>query len=137
MVPQNLSISFCTARVVLKPNLHYGRQDTTSFDSRTSFDHSSKHGGTYSESCRGGLLHSTVQEQDQIRKEAVQKLIHQFETHPNEEALQAEQNHAFNPFSEWSKEMISSMGNMEYFEICEITPKSTVPQLYEILDERH
>ena len=29
--------------IVLKPNLHYGRQDTTSFDSRTSFDHSSKH----------------------------------------------------------------------------------------------
>ena len=33
------------------------------------------------------------------------------------------QNRAFNPFSEQSKEMIYGMGNMEYFEICEITPK--------------
>ena len=66
-------------------------------------------------SCRGEkdfriqrLPHSIVQEQDHIRKEAVQKLIHQFETHPNKEALQADlkQHHAFNPFSEQSKEMI-------------------------------
>ena len=50
------------------------------------------------------------------------QLIHQFETHPNKEALQADlkQNRAFNPFSEQSKEMIYSM---EYFKICEITPK--------------
>ena len=46
------------------------------------------------------------------------------------------QNRAFNPFSEISKEMINSVGYMEYFEICEITPK-IVPQLYEILDESH
>ena len=68
-------------RVVLKPNLHYGRQDTISSDARTSFDHSSKHketcgGGTYNENCRdeigfriNGLPHSTVQEHDHIRKE--------------------------------------------------------------------
>ena len=113
------------------------RQGTTSFDSRTSFDHSSKHqetcgGGTYNESCRSeidfrvqGLLHSAVEEHDHIRKKAVQMLIHQFEMHPNEEALQADlnQNHAFNPFSEQSKDVIYSMGNMEYFEICEFTPK--------------
>ena len=30
-------------RIVLKPNLHHGRQDTKSSDARTSFDHSSKH----------------------------------------------------------------------------------------------
>ena len=122
-------------RIVLKPNLHYGRQDTTSFDARTYFDHSSKQketcgGGTYRETCRGeidfriqGLLHSAVQEHDHIRKKAVQKMIHQFETHPNKEAVQADfkQYRAFNPFSE-SKDMIFSMGNMEYFENCEITP---------------
>ena len=67
----------------------------------------------------------SVQQQDHTRKEAVQKLIHQFETHPNREALRADlkQNHAFNPFREQSKEVIYSMGNMENFEICEITPK--------------
>ena len=48
------------ARIVLKPNLHYGRQDTTRFDARTSFDHSCKHretcgGGTYNESCHGEI----------------------------------------------------------------------------------
>ena len=47
-------------RIVLKPNLHYGRQDTTSFDARTSFDHPSTHketcgGGTYNECCRGEI----------------------------------------------------------------------------------
>ena len=30
-------------RIVLKPNMHHGGQDTTSSDARTSFDHSSKH----------------------------------------------------------------------------------------------
>ena len=117
-------------RIVLKPNLNYERQDTTSSDARTPFDHSDKHGGTHSETCRGeidfriqGLLHSTVQDHDHIRKEAVQKSIHQFENHPNEQALQEnlQQKRALNPFSEKSKEMIYSMGNMVYFEICEIT----------------
>ena len=91
-------------------------------------------GGTYNESCRSGidfriqgLHHSAVQEQDHIFKEAVQKLIHQFETHPNKEALQADlmQNHEFNPIQRESKEIIHRTGNMEYFEMCEITPKSS------------
>ena len=58
-------------RVVLKPNLNYERQDTTSSDARTSFDHSDKHGGMYRETCRGeidfriqGLPHSAVQEHE-------------------------------------------------------------------------
>ena len=118
-------------RIVLKPNLHCGHQDTTSSDARTSVDHSDKHGGTYRETCRGeidfriqGLPHSVVQEHDHIRKKAVQKLIHQFENHPNKEALREDQQlkRAFNLFSEQSKEMIYSIRNMEYFEICEITP---------------
>ena len=126
-------------RIVLRP--HYGRQDTTSSDARTSLDHSSQHkencdGGTYKETYRGeidfriqALPHSVVQEYDHIRKEAVQKLSHQFETHPNKEALQRDlkQNRAFNPFSEQTKEMMYSMGNMEYFEIFEITPNIQCP----------
>ena len=72
-----------------------------------------------------GFPHSTVQHQDDTRKEAVKKLIHQSETHPNREALKAdmEKDQALNPFSEKSKDMISSMGNTENFEVCEITPK--------------
>ena len=56
------------------------------------------------------------------------KLAHQFETHANKEALQADlkQNRAF-ICGEQSKEMIHSMGNEEHFEICEITPKIECP----------
>ena len=105
-------------RVVLKPNLNYERQDTTSSDARESIDHSDKHGRTYRKSCRGeidfrmqGLPHSAVQEHDHIRKQAVQKLTHQFENHPNKAALQEDlqQRRAFNPSSEKSKELIYSM----------------------------
>ena len=76
-----------------------------------------------------GLPHSAVQEHDHIRKQAVQKLIHEFENHPNKKALQADlqQDSAFNPFSEQSKEMIYSMGNVEYFKTCEITPNLQCP----------
>ena len=135
-------------RIVLKPNLHYGRQDTTSFDVRTSFDHSSKHretcsGGMYNESCRGdidfriqGFVHSTVQEQDHTRKEAVQKLIHQFETHPNREALQTdpEQNDAFNLFSEQSKENDLHNGKHGVLRDLRNHCQHIVPHLYDILD---
>ena len=66
-------------------------------------------------------------------------MIHQFETHSNKEALQADlkQNRAFNPFSERSKEMIYCMRNMEYFKICENTHQNTMFQLYDILAERY
>ena len=76
-----------------------------------------------------GLPHSTVGQEDNTRKEVVNKLILHFETHPDREALQGElkQSRAFNPFSEQSKEMIHSKGTMEYFEICEITPKIQCP----------
>ena len=104
-----------------EPNLINECQDTTSSDARTSFDHSDKHGGTHMETCRGeihfrilGLHHSAVQEHDHIRKHAAQQLIHRFENHWNKEALQEDlQKRAFNPFSEKSKEMILSTGNME------------------------
>ena len=131
-------------RIVLKANLNYGRQDTTNFEARASVDHLSREyaetcsGGEYGETRCGnidfriqGLPHSIVQQQVDTRKETVKKLIHQFETHPNREALKAdlEKDQAFNPFSEESKDMLRSMENTEYFEC-------TVPQLFNILDDR-
>ena len=115
-------------RIVRKPNLHYGRQDTASSDARTPSDHSIKHretcgGGTYNESCRGeidfriqGLPIRPFKSKITPAREAVQKLIHQFETHPNREALKADlkQNRAFNPHSEQSKEMIYTMSTSRY-----------------------
>ena len=89
---------------------------------RASHVHSSKYGKT----CLGeidcriqGLPHSTVEQEDHTREEVVEKLIHQFETHPSRGALKADlrQNHAYNPFSEKSKDMIHSMVNVKYFDL--------------------
>ena len=51
----------------------------------------------------------------------MKELIHQIESHPNLDALQADlmQNQTYNPFSEKSKNMIHDMANVEYFEWCE------------------
>ena len=131
---QNVSVFDCTAKS--EAELELWTPGHNKLDARKSFDHSDKHGATCRETCRGkidfriqGLHHSAGQEHDHIRKQAVQKLIHQFENHPNKEALQADtqQNSAFNPFSEHSKDMMYSMGSMEYFEICEITPNIPCP----------
>ena len=119
-------------RIVLKPALHDGRQHTASFEERASTAHFQQ----CSETCCGeidyriqGLHHHTVKQEDHTRKEAVKKLLHQFETHPNREALKAKlrQNYPYNPFSEKSQDMIRSMGNVEFLEICEISPKLQCP----------
>ena len=127
-------------KAVLKPNLHHGRQDLSNLEARTFVDHqikeSEEYGETRSEEFEEtrsgsidfriqGLPHSTVEKEDDVRREAVKKLIHQFETHPNRESLMADlnKNQNFNLFSEKSKESIRSMGNTEYFEMREITSK--------------
>ena len=121
-------------RNVLEPNLHYGPQALTrerfstilaSKEKPVAVERTRKLVAVKLTSGPKDCPNWTVQKQHHTRKAAVQKLIHQLETHPNREALQADlkQNRAFSPFSEQSKEMIYSMGNMEYFEICEITPK--------------
>ena len=71
-------------------------------------------------------ISSTVEQKDSTRKVAVKKkLIHQIKTHLDRDALKADlqQNQAYNPFSEKSKNMINSMGNVEYFEMCDVSPK--------------
>ena len=71
-----------------------------------------------------GLPHSTDEQEDDTRKGVVNKLTHKFETHPDREALKTDltQNQAYNPFSENSKNLIHSMANVEFFEMCEISP---------------
>ena len=87
---------------------------------------------SYRESCRGnvdyripGIPHSIVQKEDSNRKETVKRLIQQFQNHPNRDSLIQDLNklEEFNPFSEKSKEFISSMDNTEYFELCETSCK--------------
>ena len=56
----------------------------------------------------------------------VHNLIQQIENHPQREALQSDlqQHHAFNPFSEESKDVIMAAGNTELCEIVDVEPKS-------------
>ena len=123
-------------KAALKPNLHHGRQDFPNLDARTSADESEEYGETRGEESgelrignidfrMHGSPHSTIQKEDDVRRETVKKLIHQFETHPNRESLMADlnKNQKFNLLSEESKELIRSMGNTEYFELCEMTCK--------------
>ena len=101
---------------------HEGRKDTSNSDERQSRVSSCQH----RETCCGsneddmlpkidyriqGLPHSTDEQQDDTRKEVVNKLIHQFGTPPDREALKSDlrQNQAYNPFSEKSKNLIHSM----------------------------
>ena len=128
-------------RVVLAPNLHHGRQDLSNPEARTSADHqgeqSAKYAETlrsrYKETCRGnvdcriqGIPHSTVQKEDSNCKDIVKRRIQQFENHPNRDSLIEDLNkiEEFNLFNEKSKELITSMGNTEYFELCEISSKN-------------
>ena len=64
-----------------------------------------------------------MEQEDNTRKVVVKKLI-QNQTHADRDALKADlkQNQAYNPFSEKSKNMIHSMWNVEYFEMCKISP---------------
>ena len=102
---------------------------------RTSADHQSERSAKYEETRRSryeetrrgnvdyriqGIPHSTDQKEVSNRKEIVKRLIQQFENHPNRDSLIEDLNKTeeFNPFSEKSKELITSMGNTEYFELC-------------------
>ena len=89
--------------------------------------------GKHRETCRGnvdyripGIPHSTVQKEDPNCKEIVKRLIQQLENHPNRDSSTGDLNKTeeFNPFSEKSKELITSMGNTEYFELCETSSKT-------------
>ena len=55
--------------------------------------------------------------------EIVKRLIQQFEDHPNRDSLTEDLNKTeeLNPFSEKSKDLITSMCNTEYFELCKIS----------------
>ena len=122
-------------RVVLTSNSQCGRQGLPNPDARKSTDHQGEQ-SVYRETCRGNvdyripsIPHSTVQKEDTNRKETVKRLIQQFENHPCHDSLIEDLNKTeeFNPFSEKSKELITSMGNTEHFELCEMSSKIQCP----------
>ena len=150
----------CTAKcinlevTVLTPNLYHGRQDLFTHSAKTSADHQSKRSEGYEETRSAkfeetrsgnvdsriqGLPHSTDQKEDYDRWEVVKNPIHQFDTHPNRDSLMEDLNKTekFNPFSEKSKKLITSMGNTEYFELCSHLFSSTMPWLFSVLWSWH
>ena len=66
---------------------------------------------------------SAVQKEDSNRKEIVKRMIQQFENHPCHDSLKKDliNIEEFNPFSEKSKALITSMDNTEFFELCKIS----------------
>ena len=89
--------------MVLKPHLHYGRQDTTNFEARASVDHLSREYGkpitvertgrpvaaTSTSESKDCHIHPSNNKMTPARKQS-KSLIHHFETHPNREALKAD-----------------------------------------------
>ena len=69
-----------------------------------------------------GLPHAVVKQAENF---SVRELVKKIESHPHQQALQADlqQNNAYNPSSEKSKKMFRDMGNVEPFELCETIPK--------------
>ena len=125
-------------------NLQHWRQDPS--NPRKSAYHQSEQSAKYEEICRGnvdcriqGVPHSTVQKADSSRREIVKRLIQQFETDQNRDSLTEDLNkiEEFNPFNKKSKELITSMGNTEYFELCEISSKMQCPWLLFALGSWH
>ena len=58
-------------------------------------------------------------EKNSYSKNVINKHNTKFETHPKRESLMADLSNTqkFNPFSKDSKDLISNMGNTEYFEL--------------------
>ena len=76
-----------------------------------------------------GVPYSTVEQQDTTRRNTVKNVIRQIKTHPHREEFKKDlqQKKVFSRFSEKSQDMLSSMANVEIFEMCEISPKTQCP----------
>ena len=72
---------------------------------------------------------STVQEQDEQKRQAVAKLIEKFESHKYKEQFLQDmsQTQKINRFSEASQRLLKDMNQTEIFELCENTKKLQCP----------
>ena len=86
-----------------------------------------------------GLPHSTVEQQDHTRKEAVNKLIHQFATHPDREALKADlAESSVQPIQRKIEESDPQHGERGALQnMCEISSKIQCPHCFDIMDDRY
>ena len=69
--------------------------------------------------------HAEVEQEEDNRTRLSTRLAHQVMHHPNKGALIADSqnNPPYNRISEESKQMINTLGNVECFELCDISPK--------------
>ena len=76
-----------------------------------------------------GLPHSVVKQAENSRG---RELVKKIENHPQRQDLQADlqQNNAYNPFSEKSKNMIKDIGNVELFVLCKTNPKTQCKECF-------
>ena len=83
-----------------------------------------------------GLPHSVVKQAENSR---VREFVKKIENHFHRQDLQADlqQNHAYNPYSEKSKKMITDMGNVELLELFETDSKNAMQRMPFVLESRH
>ena len=122
----NIYESRAPRRIILKEAWQGGQRDDSNTEEREHKVFSNEFGETRSDVRDGdtspkvdfriqGLPHSTVEQEDNTRKEKIKELIHQIESHLDRDALKADlmQTQAHNPLSEKSKNMIHVMGNVD------------------------
>ena len=76
-----------------------------------------------------GIPHSAVEQVETNRKEKVRRLIKQFESHPNRNMLlkDLKKSEEVNHFSRESKDLITELGNNEFFEFYKTPSKRQCP----------
>ena len=72
-----------------------------------------------------GVPRAAVEQREDHRMRVMRKPVRQVKNHPNKDPLIADlqRNRTCNPSGEESKRMIHNMGNVECFELCEISTK--------------
>ena len=83
----------------------------------------------YTSTSESKIHHTQQSRKKTMIAEMVKKLIHQFDTHPNRDSLMDDLIKTEESISSAKsrKEYITSMGNTEYFELCEISSEIQCP----------
>ena len=124
-------------RIVLKPNPQFqGRHDLPQKDARQSADPQGKGNVSNGETRCGtvehriqGIPQSAVRKEDANRNEIVKELIQKFENNFNRASFMEDlrKTEFSNPFCHTSKELMTSMGRVECFELCEVSSNTQCP----------
>ena len=121
--------------LVLKSNSQYESQDLPSQEARSSWETQSEVQSFRETGCNivdygiPGISLSTVQEQDEQKRQTVAKLIEKFESHKYKEQFLKDMSKTqkFNRFSEASQRLLKDMNQTEIFELCKNTKKLQCP----------